>query len=185
MNVNKDTFLGPSFSLKNRLMRALWGLVWFWIFRFVPVPFHAIRSSILRLFGASIGRGVHVYPRVRIWAPWNLIVGDEAGIANDVIIYSQGKISIGRRVVISQGSHLCSGSHDYEKCGMPLFVKDISIGDFSWITSEVFVHPGVSIGEGAVIGARSVVTKDVPPWSVWAGHPCKPIKLREWRPKQV
>ncbi len=136
----------------------------------------------LRLFGARLGRGVHVYPRAVIWAPWNIELGDESGFADGVHVYSQEKIRLGMRVVISQGVHLCAGTHDYEATGFPLVTKPIEIGDYVWIAAEAFVHPGVVIGEGVVIGARSVVTKDMPAWTVCAGHPCKPIKERTWRP---
>jgi putative colanic acid biosynthesis acetyltransferase WcaF len=180
--VNSDTFSGPSFSLGNRLMRLSWLFVERLIFSKIPAPFHGTRAAILKIFGAKIGKGSHVYPGVKIWAPWNLEVGEEAGIANGVILYTQGRIVIGKRAVVSQGSHLCSGTHDYEKAGMPLICKPITIGDYAWVTTEVFIHPGVTVGDGAVIGARSVVNRDVPEWTVCSGHPCKPIKPRNWRP---
>jgi putative colanic acid biosynthesis acetyltransferase WcaF len=181
-NVNQDTFSGPSFSLMNRLSRLLWLVVQSFIFSNIPAPFHKARASLLRLFGAKIGKGAHIYPKVKVWAPWNLEVGEEAGIANGVILYTQGKISIGKRAVVSQNSHLCAGTHDYEQAGMPLVTKPIIIDDYAWVTTEVFIHPGVTIGEGAVVGARSVVNKNLPAWTVCSGHPCKPLKARNWRP---
>ncbi|BAV04293.1 colanic acid biosynthesis acetyltransferase WcaF [Filimonas lacunae] len=125
-----------------------------------------------------MGKGVHVYPKVTIWAPWNLELDDECGIANGVELYSQGKIFLGKRAIISQGSNICTGSHDYTKKGHPLYTQPIHIGNMAWIAAEVFIHPGITIGDGAVIGARSVVTKDMPAWMVCAGHPCKPLKER-------
>jgi putative colanic acid biosynthesis acetyltransferase WcaF len=122
---------------------------------------------------------VHVYPGVKIWAPWNLELADECGIANGVILYSQGKITVGRRAVISQGAHLVTGTHDYSDAGFPLITKPIHIGDHAWIATEAFIHPGVTIGLGCVIGARAVVNKDMPAWMVCAGHPCKAIKSRQ------
>jgi putative colanic acid biosynthesis acetyltransferase WcaF len=175
---NQDTVTGPSFSLKNRLGRLVWAFTSILLFRFSPKPFHAWRSFILRLFGSKIGKGVHVYPGVKIWAPWNLELGDECGIGNDAILYSQGKICIGKRAVISQGAHLCAGTHDYTQVGFPLIMKPIVIEDHVWVAAEAFIHPGVTVGEGSVIGARSVVTKDMPSWMVCAGFPCKPIKER-------
>jgi len=133
---------------------------------------------ILRQFGAKVGMGVHVYPKVQIWAPWNLELGDFTGIGNNVILYSQGKISIGHRSVVSQGAHLCAGTHDYTQAGFPLITKQITIGSQVWIAAEAFIHPGISIEEGCVIGARSVVTKDMPAWTVCSGFPCQPIKER-------
>lgn len=176
--VNEDTFKGASFSLRNRIGRLVWDVVHGLFFRLSPRPFHRWRSFLLRLFGAKVGVGVHVYPKVKIWAPWNLDLSDECGIANGAILYSQGKISIGKRVVISQGAHLVAGTHDYTKAGFPLITMPIVIGDFTWVAAEAFIHPGITIGEGCVIGARSVVTKDMPAWMVCAGHPCKPIKER-------
>ena len=176
---NQNTFTGPSFSLRNRLGRVLWTVVAGIFFRLSPNPLHAWRAFILRAFGAQVGRGVHVYPKVDIWAPWNLVLGDECGIANGVTLYSQDNITIGRRAVVSQGSYLCAGTHDYTQPGFPLFTKPIAVGDHAWIAAQAFVHPGVIIGDGCVVGARSVVTKDMPGWMVCAGHPCVPIRARD------
>ena len=178
MGYNQDTFTGPSFSLKNRVSRVLWSLVYIALFKYSPKPFHKWRSFLLRNFGAKIGAEVHIYPKVSIWAPWNLEIGENVGIANGVNLYSQGKIIIGNRVVISQGSHLCTGTHDYTQNGYPLFTKPIIIKDNVWIAAECFVHPGIIINEGCVIGARSVVNRDMPAWMICTGHPCIPIKER-------
>ncbi len=179
MAVNTDTFSGPSFSLQNRLARVLWSIVYTILFRYSLRPMHAWRSFILKLFGAKVEKGVHVYPAVKIWAPWNLHLKQECGIANGVTLYGQGYITIGKKTVISQGAHLVAGTHDYTKSGFPLITKPIIIGDDVWIATEAFIHPGITIGNGCVIGARSVVTKDMPEWMVCAGHPCKPIKGRK------
>jgi putative colanic acid biosynthesis acetyltransferase WcaF len=176
--VNFDTHSGPSFGLNNRAGRLAWTAVDWLLFKPSPRPAHAWRAFLLRLFGAKLGRGVHIYPSARIWAPWNLRCADEAGIGDRAIIYSQAEISVGRRAVISQGVHLCAGTHDFEKPGFPLVARPISVGDEAWLAAECFVMPGVTIGEGAVVGARSVVTADVPPWKVCAGHPCRPIRDR-------
>jgi putative colanic acid biosynthesis acetyltransferase WcaF len=176
--INQDTFTGASFSLSNRIARVLWGLVNLILFRFSPKPLHEWRSFLLRCFGAKVGKGVHVYPGVKIWAPWNLDLGDGCGVANDAILYSQGKISIGSRSVISQGTNVCTGTHDYTKQGSPLITKPITIGDNVWVAAEAFIHPGVTIANGCVIGARSVVNNNMPEWMVCTGHPCVPIKKR-------
>lgn len=120
-----------------------------------------------------------MYPGVKIWAPWNLIAGDEAGVADGVECYSMAKITIGEKVVISQDAFLCAGTHDYEDPKFPLYAKPIQIGANAWVCARSFVHPGVNIGEGAVIGACSVVTHDIPAWMVCAGNPCEPIKPRK------
>lgn len=156
----------------------IWNLVYAILFRWSPKPFHGWRILLLRIFGGKIEKGVHIYPGVKIWAPWNLEVGEQSGIANGVNLYSQGKIKIGKRVVISQGAHLVAGTHDYNLPGFPLLTMPIIIKDHVWLAAESFVHPGITIEEGAVIGARSVVNKNMPAWMVCSGHPCKPIKER-------
>ena len=176
----KDAFSGTSFSFRNRMGRVVWGLINLLFFKYSPKPLFFWRCFLLRCFGARVDKNVHVYPKVKIWAPWNLDLGSECGIANGVTLYSQGKIKIGKRTVISQGAHLVTGTHDYTVPSFPLFVLPIIIGDNVWVAAEAFIHPGVVIGDGCVIGSRSVVTKDMPAWMVCSGHPCKPIKKRSF-----
>lgn len=178
--VNHDTHVGASFSFKNRIARLVWGIVSSVLFHPSPRPCHNWRALILKIFGAKVGTGVHVYPGTKIWAPWNLELGDECGIAKGAILYSQGKIIIGKRAVVSQGAHLVTGTHDYTNHGFPLVTMPIRVGDYAWIAAEAFVHPGITIGDGCVVGARSVVTKDMPDWTICSGHPCKPIKERNY-----
>ncbi|MBK0380666.1 LbetaH domain-containing protein [Mucilaginibacter segetis] len=176
--INQDTHTGPSFSVKNRAARVIWQIVDILLFKSSPKPLHAWRAFLLRLFGAKVAKGVHIYPGVKIWAPWNLDLGKECGVAGGATLYSQGKITIGERSVISQGANICTGTHDYTKSGSPLITRPIFIGDNVWIAAEVFIHPGITIPDGCVIGARSVVITDMPEWMVCSGHPCKPIKKR-------
>ena len=176
---NIDPYTQPSFSVKNRLLRLVWAIVYVLFFQTSPRPFHAWRSFLLRCFGAKIGKGCHIYPKARIWAPWNLVMADYAGMADDVNCYSMAVVSLGKKVVVSQGTYLCTGSHNYEDPNFQLYAKPIHIGDNAWLCAESFINPGVTIGEGAVIGARALVTKDMPAWTVCAGNPCKPIKPRK------
>lgn len=176
--INDNTHTGPSFSLTNRLARVIWGLVYWTLFRFSPKPFHFWRAFLLRLFGASVEKHVHVYPGVKIWAPWHLTLKEGCGIASGADLYSQARITIGEWAVISQGVYLCTGTHDYTKAGFPLNAFPISIGNQVWLAADVFVHPGVTVGDGTVVGARSVVHKSLPPWKVCVGVPCKVMKDR-------
>jgi len=175
---NTDTHRGPSFPLADRIRRLAWNLACALVFRPSPRSLHGWRRSVLRVFGARVGRGVHIYPAVRIWAPWNLDLADACGVGDGAILYSQGRISVGRQAVVSQGAHLCAGTHDFEQPGFPLVTKPIVVGAHAWLAAECFIHPGVTIGEGAVIGARAVVTRDMPAWTVCAGHPCAPLRPR-------
>jgi putative colanic acid biosynthesis acetyltransferase WcaF len=174
---------GPSFPFGNRLARVFWHCAYLALFRISPRPFHSWRAFLLRCFGARIGRNCHIYPKAEIWAPWNLQCGDETGVADRAILYNQAVITLGDRVVISQGAHLCTGTHDYNSPDFPLMTYPITVRSQVWICAEAFIHPGITIEAGAVIGARSVVTRNIPAWTVAAGNPCAPIKPRELRLK--
>jgi putative colanic acid biosynthesis acetyltransferase WcaF len=174
-----NSFDGPSFSRRNRLARLAWQIVWLLLFRPTPPPLHAWRCCLLRCFGARIGSYCHVYSNVEIWAPWNLQMASYSCLGRRVICYSIATVALGERAVVSQGVHLCTGSHDYDADNFQLFARPILIGSHAWICAESFLAPGVSKGDGAVIGARSVVTCDQPKWMVCAGNPCRPLKPRK------
>lgn len=151
--------------------RALWEILRNPLFAWTPRPFWAWRIFVLRAFGARIGRQVHVFPSVKIAIPWNLEIGDQAAIGDGAVIYSLGKISIGRAATVSQYAHLCAGSHDHTKKNFPLLKLPIAVGAGAWICADAFVGPDVRIGRLAVVGARSVVIHDVPDGAVVAGNP--------------
>lgn len=174
-----DPYRSASFSLSNRIMRQVWNIVWLLFFRTTPRPCHAWRAGLLKLFGAKIGKGTHIYPRARVWAPWNLVTGQCVGIADDVTVYNMDRIEIGDYSVISQGTHLCGGSHDYNSKNFQLYARPIIIGSHVWICAESFISLGATVADGVVVGARSVVTKSLSePWSVYAGHPAHKLKDR-------
>lgn len=161
-------------------MRLLWEITWRIFFR--PTPrwaMHGWRRFLLRAFGAKIGNGSRIAPSCRVWAPWNLEMGEFSVLADDVDCYTMDKICIGSKVAVSQRTFLCSGSHRTDTLLRELITAPISIGNHAWIAAESFVHPGTNIGEGCVVGARSVVTKDMPAWTICAGMPCKPLKERK------
>ncbi len=158
----------------NKLLRALWQAVWLLLYRPSPRPFHAWRCLLLRLFGARLGRGVHPYPSARIWAPWNLEMGDGACLSEDVDCYSVDRVRIGAHTTVSQYSFLCTASHDSRAADFPLVTAPITLGANVWIAADVFVAPGVTIGDGVVVTARSSVFGDLPPWTVARGNPAVP-----------
>ena len=141
-----------------------------------PRPFWGWRRWLLRCFGARIGANVHVYPTTRITIPWNLDLGEECAIGDRAILYALGPIIIGRRATVSQGAHLCAGTHDLSQLHRPLVKQSIEIGDDSWVAADAFIGPGVSVGEGAVVGARAVVTRDDAPGYVVAGNPARLLR---------
>lgn len=156
----------------------LWQVVWLLFYRPTPRVLHTWRCFLLRLFGAKIGKAVHPYPSARIWAPWNLKMGDHSCLSEQVDCYCVDLIQIGAHATVSQYSFLCTASHDYTNPDMPLVTAPIVIGERVWITADVFIGPGVHIGEGAVVLARSSVFEDIEPWVVATGNPAKSIKRR-------
>jgi putative colanic acid biosynthesis acetyltransferase WcaF len=167
----------PNYTVGERAGRVLWSLAQP-LFRFSPRPLFSWRRTLLRLFGASVGRQVHVYPSARIFIPWNVRIGDWSSVGDDVLIYSLGRVTIGHRVTISHRAHLCAGTHDHRRPDMPLLKLPIMVGDDAWICTDAFVGPNVTIGTGSIVGAAAVVVHDVPPWQIVAGNPARPIGNR-------
>ena len=167
-------------TLKNKLARLLWNVVWLILYRPSPIALHAWRCFLLRRFGAKIAKGALPYPSSRVWAPWNLTMGEGSCLSHRVDCYSVDEIILGRRVTVSQYAFLCTATHDYSKRSMPLLTGAIRLEDDVWVTSDVFVGPGVIVGEGAVIGARSTVLRNVPAWIVVAGNPLKYVGPRKF-----
>lgn len=165
-------------SFQNKLARVLWSLIYWAMFRPSPRICYVWRRILLRLFGASIGRNARIHSSVRIWAPWNLIVGTEASIAHEVDCYCVDRLEIGDHATVSQYTFLCTATHEISDPNMRLMTSAIVIEPQAWVCARAFVLPGVTIGEGAVVGAQSVVTGDVPPWTVVAGNPARTIKSR-------
>ena len=162
----------------NRFLRVLWQFVRLLLFRPSPKPLNQWRRLLLRLFGARIGRGCVIHPSVQIWAPWNLEMGDYACLGPYVDCYSVAKVRLGAFCTVSQYSYLCTATHDYTSPSMPLVATPIQLGARSWVAADVFIGPGVTVGDGAVIGARSSVFRDVEAWAVVAGSPVRFIKRR-------
>jgi putative colanic acid biosynthesis acetyltransferase WcaF len=177
LNVEKNR-RARKYSSGELARRVLWTLAQP-LFRFSPSPCFGWRRFLLRCFGAKIGHGVHVYPTATIYFPWNLEAGDETAIGERALIYNLGWVTLGARVTVSHGAHVCAGTHDHTKPDFPLLRPPIIIGPQAWICADAFVGPGVTIGEGAIVGARAVAMKDVRPWTIVVGNPARETKRRE------
>ncbi len=179
-----DSYLAPAFSLRNRVQRFAWSVVQALLFRPSPRPAHAWRSFLLRAFGATIGSNCHIYPGAKIWAPWNLTCGDVVAVADGAIIYNPSRITLRSHATISQEVYLCGATHDYEAPEFPLISEEILVEPFAWVCARATVQPGVSVGEGAVLALGSIATRNLDPWSVYAGVPARKIKNRVMKGKQ-
>jgi acetyltransferase-like isoleucine patch superfamily enzyme/glycosyltransferase involved in cell wall biosynthesis len=166
-------------TFRENLQRVAWMIVRATLFRCSFHNWYGWRRFLLRCFGAKIGAHVRIRPTVSIEMPWNLVIDDQAVVGDFAILYSLGKISIGRRVVISQYAHLCAGTHDYRHRTFPLLRPPIVVEDDAWVAADAFIGPGVRVGARSVVGARATAVKDVPADQVVAGNPAKPIKPRE------
>jgi putative colanic acid biosynthesis acetyltransferase WcaF len=177
MNDVKANRAETKWSRREQVARVLWGSV-LPLFVFSPRPFWGWRRFLLRLFGASIGPEVHIYPSARITMPWNLEIGESAAIGDRVNLYALGSITIGARATVSQGAHICAGTHDISDPARPLLKPPITIGSDAWVCADAFVGPGVAVGDGAIVGARAVAMKDVPAYAIVVGNPARQIKKR-------
>ena len=176
LNISESRKLYP-YKKKEYLGRILWSF-FFIFFRYSPRFFFKWRNFILRIFGAKIGKNVHIYPTAVIYLPWNLKIGDESSIGEWTLIYNLGEIDIGSRTTISHRAHLCAGTHDYSKSNLPLLRLPIKIGDQVWICSDSFIGPNVNIENGAIVGASAVVMKNVKTMEIVVGNPAKYVKRR-------
>ena len=168
----------PPPPLADKIRRGLWQLCYVLFFKTSPTPLHAWRRCILRAFGAEVGRRSGVYPSAKIWAPWNIKIADCATVGGGATLYSVGRISIGYAAVISQGAHLCTASHDHNSESFDLIFAPIEIEANAWVGAEAFVGPGVTLGEGAVAAARSVVVRSVSERAIVAGNPACVVSQR-------
>ena len=165
---------------KHQMIRMLWSVVWTIFAR--PLP-RSIGSGwkrfLLRLFGAKLASTAIVYSSAKIYYPANLIMDEYCCLASGVDCYNVALVKIGANTTVSQGAYLCTASHDISDSLNPLVTAPIIVKDQAWIATDAFVGMGVTVGQGAVIGARACVFKDVEPWTVVGGNPAKFIKKRE------
>lgn len=176
--VNLSRFDNSGFMRgRSYLIEALWILVQaLLVSSFLPGTSH--RVLLLRAFGSTIGRGVTIKPRLRVKFPWRLRVGDHVWLGEDVWIDNLADVRIGSNVCISQGTYLCTGSHDWKSRTFDLRAEPITVGDGAWLAARTTVGPGVEIGEGAVLTLASAAYSSLAPWSIYCGVPAALRKAR-------
>lgn len=174
-----DTYDNSDFDRgASRTKEIAWVLVrWFFFETALPWP-SSLKASLLRAFGASIGRGVVIRPRCTVSFPWRFKVGNFTWLGEGVRILSVAEVEIGAHVCVSQESYLCTGSHNYKREDFRLVIKPIRVGNHAWVGARSFLAPGVELGESAVAAAGSVVTKSVPPRQIVQGNPAVVVRER-------
>lgn len=165
---------------RSKWIEAAWYFLKVFFF-LSPLPWPSwLKCQLLRAFGAKVGRGVVLKPRVNIHFPWKLVIGDHSWIGEESWILNFEPIEIGDHCCISQRAFLCGGNHSYCHTDMRYRNQPITLHDGAWVGAHVFVGPGVTIHENAVATAGSIVTSDLPPDMVCSGNPCLPVKYR-WK----
>ena len=178
VKINTPKFGGKTYGNRNRAYRAIWTMVWIFFGTWTPRSFVAWRRWLLCLFGAKIHPTAMVNRGVSIWSPKNLTMDAHSCLGPNVICYNLAKIHLKKNSLVSQGSHLCTGSHNISDINFQLIFAPIEICEDAWIAAEAFVGPGVSIGEKAILGARGVTFKSLDPNGIYIGNPAKFIKTR-------
>jgi len=157
---------------------GLWLVVSLILFRLCPFSFSALKCSVLRAFGAGVGRNVTIKPDVKITFPWKLTVGDHVWLGEECWLLNLERIVIGSNVSVSQRAFLCTGSHDYKKTTFDLITKPIKLEDGVWIGSGCWVGPGVTAESHSVLTAGSVAAKNLAANRIYRGNPAVLVKQR-------
>lgn len=166
-------------SRRSKFSRLLWEISWGLLARHTPRwCLKKWRVALLRIFGAKVGSECSIHGSAQIWMPGNLALGDRCWVDDDARLYSAAKISMGHDCVISARATLCTASHDISSPVFELITRPVTLGNYVWVASDAIVLPGVSLGDGCVVGAGAVVAHDVEPWTVVAGNPARVVKKR-------
>ena len=179
VEADKVVPLGTPWTRKQNITRAVWMLLGRLVFRCTFRGWYGVRRAILRAFGAKVGAGVKLSRSVDIEIPWTLDLGEGCEVGDHAILYALGPITIGARTVVGRYAHVCAGTHDYTSRVFQLLKPPIVIGKDCWIATDAYVAPGITIGDGAVIGARASAYKSAEAGMVYSGNPAKAVGTRE------
>ncbi len=166
-------------TYKNKIYRLIWFIIYILFFRYTPYFLFSWRNLILKMMGAKISKNVEIYPSCKIWSPRNLIIDANSGIGPNVNIYNVGKVCIGRNVNISQNVDICTATHDFMSKDFQLYIGDVIIEKNVWVAANAFISYGVTVHQGAIIGACSYVYKDISHNIIVSGNPAIEISKNE------
>ncbi len=160
------------------IKEALWLLVSLILFRLCPFSFSALKCTLLRMFGAKVGRNVTIKPEVKITFPWKLTIGDHVWLGEECWLLNLDRIVVGNHVCISQRAFLCTGNHNHKRVTFDLITRPITLQDGAWIGAGGWIGPGVTVGSHAVLTAGSVAGKNLEANGIYQGNPAVRIKER-------
>lgn len=163
---------------RAKLTRFLWYYVNIIFFKSYWLPLSSLKINLLRLFGASVGRGVVIKPGVNIKYPWLLEIGDHSWIGEGVWIDNLVKVGIGPNCCLSQGAMLLTGSHDYKKSSFDLLTGEILLEEGVWIGAKAIVGPNVVCKSHSVLSLNSVATQNLEPFTIYQGNPALQKRTR-------
>ncbi len=175
----RDPYRAPQYTFGNRVRRQLWSIVWIALYRPSPRIAHAWRAWLLRGFGATLGPHCRFYPASRVWAPWNLTCEDTVWVADGAELYNPAPMFLASHAIVSQGAYLCGATHDYNDLAFPVISFPMRLGRYAWVAARAIVSPGVNLADGAILGLGSIATRDLEPWSIYAGVPARKVKERQ------
>lgn len=164
----------------QRVKMLVWEYFWLLTCSWTPKPFNKWRLWVLKCFGATIYGKPFVHQRARIQIPWNLILHNHACLGDRANAYTLGVIEIFEHATVGQEVYLCTGTHAFDKPAMNLITSKITIHKNVFIGVRAIVMPGITIGENAIVGAGSLVTKNIEKNTIVGGNPAKPIKSRSF-----
>jgi len=174
----KDAYTSP-WGIRTRLVLLLWRIVRLILFRPTPKVCYPWRVFLLRLFGAKVRGRPFVDATCRIWLPSNLAMADRACLGARVDVYNLAPVTLNERCTVAQDAALCTGTHDFADSDLPLVTAPVRIGADAFVGMRAIILPGVSVGQRCVVGAGSVVTRDLPEGKICAGNPAKVIRDRD------
>lgn len=171
-----NSWFDPGAGALKRLLWYLTNVVFIHSHALLP---YSVKGGILRMFGAKVGKGVVIKPRVNIKYPWKLSVGDHTWVGEGVWIDNLDQVTIGANACISQGALILSGNHDFTQSTFDLIVKPIVIEDGAWVGAKSTVTQGVTIGSHAVLAVGSVASNDLESFGIYRGNPAVKVKERQ------
>jgi putative colanic acid biosynthesis acetyltransferase WcaF len=179
MSVDLSTYSSARFDRgASKFCETAWLICSLFLFRLCPFSLSYFKCSLLRVFGARIGRGVVIKPQVKITFPWKLTIGDHVWLGEECWLLNLECITIGKNVCISQRALLCTGNHNYKNSTFDLIVQPITVEDGAWIGAAAWVGPGVTVGSHAVLAAGSVAGSDLESHGIYRGNPAVFVKRR-------